>query len=63
MSFLNKIEKILTEINSQHEDKQVYVTTKNYLKKLNRTPVNPNPTEVLTFLDRHRLAILFEVYL
>ena len=29
---------------------------KNYLKKLNRTPANPNPTEVITFLDRYRLA-------
>ena len=36
---------------------------KNYLKKLNKTPVNPSPTEVITFLDRHGLAILFEEYL
>ena len=36
---------------------------KNYLKKLNRTPVNSNLTEVITFLDRRRLAIIFEVYL
>ena len=36
---------------------------KNYLKKLNRTTINPNDIEVITFLDRHRLAILFEVYL
>ena len=35
---------------------------KNYLKKLNRTPANPNPIEIITFLDRHGLAILFEVY-
>ena len=25
--------------------------------------VNPNPTVVTTFLDRHRSAILFKVYL
>ena len=25
--------------------------------------MNPNPTEVITFLDRHHSAILFEVYL
>ena len=25
--------------------------------------VNPNPIEVTTFLDRHRLAIFFKVYL
>ena len=34
-----------------------------YLKKMNRTPVNPNPTEVITFLDCHRWAILFKAYL
>ena len=61
VSFLNKIQKI---INCEYQKsmvytkaKQVCVTTKNYLKKLNRTPVNPNPTEVITFLDRDRLAI------
>ena len=36
---------------------------KNYLKKLNRTPVNPNAIEVITLLDSDCLAILFEVYL
>ena len=36
---------------------------KNYLKKLNRTPVNSNPIEVIILLDRHRLAILSDVYL
>ena len=36
---------------------------KNYLNKLNRTQMNPNHNELIKFLDRHRIAILLEVYL
>ena len=54
---MNKIyskKKWVTEIIVITKDKQVY---------LNRTPVDSNPFEVITFLDRHSLAILLEVYL
>ena len=43
------------------KDKQVYVTTKKLSEK--KTEQKANPTEVITFLDRHRLAIFYEVYL
>ena len=39
------------------------MTTKKSSEKTEQKPVNPNPIEVITFLDRHRLVILFEVYL
>ena len=38
------------------------MTTKTLSEKPEQNPVNPNPIEVITFLDRHPLAIL-EVYL
>ena len=45
------------------KDKQVHVTTKKLSEETEQNPTEPNPTEVITLLDRHRSAILFEVYL
>ena len=39
------------------------MTTKKLSEETEQKIVNPNPTEVITFLDRHRLAIPFKVYL
>ena len=48
---------------SNTKDKQVHVTTKKLSEETEQNPTEPNPTEVITLLDRHRSAILFEVYL
>ena len=67
LSFLNTIQKISTVSNRNQQSalkiNKYMWQRKNYLKRLNRTPVNLNPTEIITFLDRHLLRILFEVYL
>ena len=60
VSFLNKIY-TKKNINCELTIAKHIWKRKNYLKKLNRTPLNSNPIEVI-FLDRHRLAILWEVY-
>ena len=39
------------------------MTTKKLSEETEHKIVNPNPIEVITFLDRHRLAILCKVYL
>ena len=39
------------------------MTAKKLSEEKEQKTVNPNPIEVITFLDRHRLAILFKVYL
>ena len=44
-------------------DKQVYLTTKKLSEETQQNPSELKPIEVITFLDRHRLAILLEVYL
>ena len=41
----------------------MYVTTKKLSKETEQKKVNPNPMDVITILDNHRLAILFKVYL
>ena len=37
--------------------------TKKSSEETRQKIVNPNPIEVITFLDHHRLAVLFKVYL
>ena len=37
------------------------MTTKKLSEETEQKIVNPNPIVVITFLDRHRLAILFKV--
>ena len=37
------------------------MTTKNLSEETEQKIVKPNPTEVITFLNRHRLAILFKM--
>ena len=39
------------------------MTTKKLSEETRRKTLNPNSIEVITFLDHHRLAILFKVYL
>ena len=39
------------------------MTTKNLSEETEQKTLNPNPIEVITFLDCHRLAILFKIYL
>ena len=39
------------------------MTTKKLSEETRQKMVYPNPIEVITFLDHHRLAILFKVYL
>ena len=39
------------------------MTTKKLSEETEQKIVNPNPIEVIKFFDRHRLAILFKVYL
>ena len=39
------------------------MTMKKLSEETEQKIVNPNPNVVTTFLDRHRLAILFIVYL
>ena len=39
------------------------MTTKKLSEETEQKIVNPNPIEVIIFLDPHRLAILFKVYL
>ena len=41
----------------------MYMTTKKLCKETEQKRVNPNPMDVITILDNHRLAILFKVYL
>ena len=39
------------------------MTTKKLFEETEQKIVNPNPIEVITLLDRHRLAIISKVYL
>ena len=39
------------------------MATKKLSEETQQKILNPNPIEVITFLDHHRLAILFKVYL
>ena len=39
------------------------MTKNKFSEELERKIVNPNPTEVKAFLDRHRLSTFFKVYL
>ena len=39
------------------------MTTKNLSEVTKEKTVKPNPIEVITLLGRHRLAILFKIYL
>ena len=39
------------------------MTTKRLSEETEQKIVNPNPMDVITFLDRRRLAVLFKVYL
>ena len=39
------------------------MTTKKLSEETEQKIVNPNPIELITFLDHHRLAVLFKVYL
>ena len=39
------------------------MTTKKLYEEIEQKIVNANPMDVITFLDRHRLAILFKIYL
>ena len=39
------------------------MTTKNLSEETQEKIVKPNPIEVITLLGRHRLAILFKIYL
>ena len=39
------------------------MTTEKLSEETEQKIVNSNPIEVITFLDHHRLAILFKVYL
>ena len=39
------------------------MTMKKVSEETGQIIVNPNPIEVIIFLDRYRLAILFKVYL
>ena len=39
------------------------MTTKKLSEEIEQKIVNPNPIEVITLLNRHRLAIIFKVYL
>ena len=39
------------------------MTIKKLFEETGQKILNPNPIELITFLDRHRLAILFKVYL
>ena len=39
------------------------MTTKNLSEVTKKKIVKPNPIEVITLLGRHRLAILFKIYL
>ena len=39
------------------------MTTKKLSEETEQKMVNPNPMDVITFLDRRRLAVLFKVYL
>ena len=39
------------------------MTMKKLSEETQQKIVNPNPTEVITFLDRYCLAIIFTVYL
>ena len=39
------------------------MTTKKLYEETEQKIVNANSMDVITFLDRHRLAILFKIYL
>ena len=39
------------------------MVTENLFEETEQKLVNPNPIEVITFLDCHRLAIIFKIYL
>ena len=39
------------------------MTKKKLSEETEQKMMNPNPIEVITFLDRHRLASIFKVYL
>ena len=67
LSFLNKMQK---NINCEWQksilstkDKKVHMTRKHLSAETEQKIAKLNPIEVITFLNRHRLAILLEIHL